>query len=148
VTVFEVLEASALAEHLRRSRWTYPLVNTGHLMGIALLVGAVVPMDLRLLRRAGGPDAAATIAFLRPFAVAGLILAAGCGALLFIAQAGEYLANGWFQAKMVLLTLALANAALHLRLGAASPRLQRLTALVSLAVWPAVLMSGRMIGYS
>lgn len=127
------LEATALAEHLRQSRWTYPLVNAGHVAGIALIIGAVIPMDLRLLRLVGGPDPAATVAFLRPFAVAGLVLAASCGVLLFIAQASDYLGNPWFQAKMALLGLALANAALHLRLDSAPPARQRLAAKVSLA---------------
>jgi len=34
---------------LRASRWVYPLVNAGHIAGIALLVGAILPRDLRLL---------------------------------------------------------------------------------------------------
>jgi putative intracellular protease/amidase len=148
IEVLTGLEATALAEHLRQSRWTYPLVNAGHVLGIALLVGAVVPMDLRLLRLVGGPDPAAAVAFLRPFAVAGLILAAVCGGLLFIAQANEYVGNRWFQAKMLLLALALTNAILHLRLGSAPPARQRLAAAVSLVLWPAVLLCGRMIGYS
>src|SRR3546814_3819020 len=34
---------------LRASRWVYPLVNTAHIAGIALLFGAIAPLDLRLL---------------------------------------------------------------------------------------------------
>src|SRR3546814_13778308 len=33
---------------LRASRWVYPLVNTAHIAGIALLFGAIAPLDLRL----------------------------------------------------------------------------------------------------
>jgi hypothetical protein len=131
----DLLQGSALAQHLRVSRWTYPLVNSGHLLGIALLVGAVVPMDLRALHLVRGPDLTA----LRGFAVAGLLLAMACGGLLFIASADDYLANGWFQTKM-----AVANALWHLR---ARPLPAR-AALVSLILWPAVLLAGRMIGYS
>ena len=137
------LEATALAQHLKASRWTYPLVNAGHVAGIALLLGAVVPMNLRRLGWVTGPDPAAVVAFLRPFAVAGLVLAAGCGALLFIAQAGDYAANLWFRLKMGLLALAMVNAAWHL---GALP--SRGVAALSLALWPLVLISGRMIGYS
>ena len=43
------VEASAVASFLRQSHWTYPAVNAAHLLGIALLVGAIVPMDLRLM---------------------------------------------------------------------------------------------------
>lgn len=34
---------------LRASRWVYPLVNTGHILGLALLFGAIIPLDLRML---------------------------------------------------------------------------------------------------
>ena len=43
------LQASELSQTLRSSIWLYPLVNTGHVVGIALLFGAIVPLDLRLL---------------------------------------------------------------------------------------------------
>jgi hypothetical protein len=142
VTLIEALEASVLAEHLRRSRWTYPLVNAGHIAGIALLFGAVVPMAVVSLR---DPRAARSlIRALRPFAVVGLLLAAGCGALLFIAQAGDYVGNRWFQAKLALIVLALVNAAWHLR----APDLSVPAALGSLVLWSAALVSGRMIGFS
>ena len=146
--ILEELEATGLAQHLRASRWTYPLVNTGHVVGIALLVGAVVPMDLRLLRLVPGPDPRAAVAFLRPFAVAGLVLAITFGGLLFLARAGEYATNPWFRTKMALLALAAVNAGLHLRLGTAHPILGQAVAVASLLLWPAVLLCGRMIGYS
>jgi hypothetical protein len=140
--VIEALEASALAEHLRRSRWTYPLVNAGHVAGIALLFGAVVPMAVESLRHGSG--AGALRQGLRPYAIAGLVLAVTCGALLFIAQAGEYLQNRWFLAKLALIALALANAALHLR---ATP-LPAHAALTSILLWAAVLVAGRMIAFA
>jgi hypothetical protein len=133
------LEATGLAQHLKASRWTYPLVNAGHVLGIALLVGAVLPMDVAVLRGRG----AAAVRLLRPWAVAGFALAAASGALLFITQAGDYLGSPWFRLKMALLAAALLNAALHLRAGTPSRR----AALISLVLWPCVLLSGRMIAY-
>ena len=142
MSLIEALEATALAEHLRRSRWTYPLVNAGHIAGIAMLFGAVVPMAVVSLR---DPRAARSlIRVLRPFAVAGLVLAVVCGALLFTAQAGDYVGNRWFQAKLALIVLALANAAWHLRAGALSAP----AALASILLWSAALVAGRMIGFS
>jgi hypothetical protein len=142
VTLIEVIEATALAEHLRQSRWTYPLVNAGHIAGIALLFGAVVPMAVTSMQKS--PTAPALIHTLRPFAMAGLIMAVVCGALLFIAQASDYVASRWFQAKLALIALALTNAAWHLR----RDRLPALAALASLLLWAAALVSGRMIGFS
>jgi hypothetical protein len=137
--VIDWLEATALAEHLRRSRWTYPLVNAGHILGIAVLIGALVPMQVQRLR---GLDP--MVGVLRPYAIAGLALTVGCGSLLFLAQAGEYLGNRWFQAKLALLALALTHAAWHLR----AKVIPVPTALASLGLWLAVLVAGRMIAFS
>ena len=98
-------------------------------------------MDLRLLR--GDPGAT----WLRPYAAAGLALAIGFGALLFVTQATDYVASAWFRAKMALLLVALANVALHPRLATLPDRRRRLAAGVSLAAWPGILLLGRMIGY-
>jgi hypothetical protein len=136
--VIEALEATWLAEHLRRSRWTYPLVNAGHILGIAILLGTVVPMQVQRLR--GGQP---RVRLLRPYAMAGLTLAVTCGALLFMAQAGEYLGNPWFQAKMALLAVALAHAAWHLRTEVIPVR----AAVASLVLWLMVLVAGRMIAF-
>ena len=142
------LEATALAQFLKASRWVYPLVNAGHILGVALLVGAVVPMDLRLLGLAGGPPPGEAAALLRPFAAAGLALAAACGAALFVTQAADYVANPWFGAKIAVVALATANAALHPRLATLPTARRRLAAAASLALWPLALLLGRMIGYS
>ena len=131
------LEATALAQFLKVSAWVYPLVNAGHILGIALLVGAVLPMDVALLR-----GDATLVSRLRPWAAAGLVLAVLCGLLLFITQASDYIVNHWFQAKIALVALTALNAVIHLRHTA------RHAALISLAAWPAALVCGRMIAYS
>ena len=72
---------------LRASRWDYPLVNAGHIAGIALLVGAIVPLALRLLGawRSVPLDLLARV--LQPVALAGLALAVLCGFLMFAVSA-------------------------------------------------------------
>ena len=47
--LFAALEGTALAQTLRGSRWVYAAVNTAHIFAIALLIGSVVPLNLRLL---------------------------------------------------------------------------------------------------
>lgn len=99
-------------------------------------------MDLRLLRGDRGA------LWLRPYAAAGLALAALCGALLFVTQAVDYAANGWFRAKLVVLALALANVAVHPRLADLPDDRRRIAAGLSLALWPVVVLLGRMIGFA
>ena len=137
------LEATALAQFLKASRWTYPLVNAGHILGIALLVGSVIPMDVAILR--GRASAAVTL--LRPWSVAGFLLALACGALLFVTQATDYVQSPWFLAKMAVLALAALNAAAHLRIDRFPPRQRRQAAIASLVLWPSALLLGRMIAY-
>ena len=141
------LEATTLAQFLKSSRWVYPLVNAGHIFGIALLVGAIVPLDLTLSGIVRRIDPAAATRLLLPFALAGLTLAIGFGALLFITQAGDYIRNPLFLSKMALLAIALASAALHFRIARYRADLGRLLALLSLMLWPVILLLGRLVGY-
>lgn len=150
------LEATALATSLRGSTFAYPLVNAGHIVGIALLFGAIAAFDLRLMGAWRGVPVAALARVLVPVAAAGLALAALAGSLLFIVKATDYAASAFFQAKMALLALGLANVAvyhaLRARAGpeAAAPGsivLRRLLGATSLTVWLAVLVLGRLVGY-
>lgn len=135
------LEATGLATALRKSVWVYPLVSAGHILGIALLLGSVIPMDVALLRHGQDRYAGAR----RFHAVAGLVLAALCGGLLFAVQATDYLRNPWFLAKIGLLVAALLVAALYL--SGISRGMPRRVAAASLLLWLAVLICGRLIGF-
>jgi hypothetical protein len=142
------IEATGPAQFLKASRWVYPFINAGHVLGIALLVGAVIPMSVRMAGFGRVPPLDQTLRLLRPFAVLGLLLAASCGLCLFITQASDYVRNGWFQAKMALIALATAHALVH------SAPSRDLTvprpgvAAISAGLWLSVLICGRMIGYS
>jgi hypothetical protein len=143
------IEAIPLAAHLRDSRWTYPAVNAAHILGLALLVGAIAPLDLRLMGAWRDTPLKPLAAILRPVAAAGAALAIVTGALLFSVSARDYAALPLFLAKMALVALGLANAALHAgpRLDALPPARQRLAGALSLTVWIAVLVCGRLVGY-
>ncbi|HXV80960.1 MAG TPA: hypothetical protein VEG60_13865, partial [Candidatus Binatia bacterium] len=104
------LEATALATALRHSVWSYPLVNTAHILGVALLVGSIVPMDLRLLGAWPSVPLAPLWAVLARTSGAGLVLAIVFGTLLFITRATEYIASSIFISKMVVVCLGATNA--------------------------------------
>ncbi|MBS9405059.1 hypothetical protein KG088_15650 [Halomonas sp. TRM85114] len=144
------LAATPLADWMRLSRWGYAGVNTLHVLGIALLIGAIVPLDLRLLglrRNIGLADAAS---LLQPLAIAGLVLAATSGVLLFLADPRGYASTPLFPLKLVLILMAVSNA-LALNFGAGLPgastaRLRLLGAL-SLILWLLVLCAGRFLAF-
>jgi hypothetical protein len=152
------LETTRLATALRGSTWAYPLINAGHLLGVAMLLGAIIPLDLRLLGFWPTAPLAALWRILTRTAAAGLCLALVCGALLFSARATAYAASGLFITKMSVVGVALFNVWLthrvvrrrqlltHRRSYEPSPRV-RAAALVSLLSWLSALFLGRLVGY-
>ena len=152
------LEASAFARQLRGSVWAYPLVNAGHIAGIALLVGSIIPLDLRVLGAWRSVPLGPLWRVLTRTAGAGLALAIACGSLLFITRATEYANSSFFVSKMIVVGVASANAfALH-ALGASRlapmrsavdhpPTRMRIAAGVSLVAWLSALTLGRLVGY-
>ncbi|HKY09891.1 MAG TPA: hypothetical protein VJQ55_16695 [Candidatus Binatia bacterium] len=147
------LESTALATSLRNSVWSYPLVNAAHILGVALLVGSIVPLDLRLLGAWRSAPVAPLWNILTRTAGAGLILAAIFGTLLFITRATEYVSSNLFAMKMIAISLGAVNAlALRMAFQARSnewklPFRLRFAAGFSLAAWVSALTLGRLVGY-
>jgi hypothetical protein len=90
------LEGLTIAQTLRVSRWGYVAVNAAHILGIALLVGAIVPLHLRFLGMWRSVSRQVLIRVLVPIAATGLGLAVVAGILLFSVRAGEYANVGFF----------------------------------------------------
>lgn len=142
-----------MARTLRGARWLYAVVNTAHIMGIALLIGAIVPLNLRLL--GWWPDVSRTglTRVLVPVAATGLAMAVLAGGLLFSVRAREYTGVGFLQAKLALVMVGTLTAlALHWRHGllldsAGNARLAA-HAMLSLLCWPAALICGRLIAFA
>lgn len=146
----QALEGLALAEWLRMSRWGYAAVSALHVFGIALLVGAIVPLNLRLLGAWRSIDLASLYRVLARVAATGLLLAAVSGALLFSARASEYAALELFGFKLLLIATGTVHAlALHFRSAFpdVSSARQWLAGVISLTLWPAVLVCGRLLAF-
>lgn len=149
----QALEATGLAQALRMSRWGYAGLSAAHILALALLVGAILPLDLRLMGAWPRIPRAMLARVLVPFAALGLLLAMATGALLFSVRATEYAALGVFQLKLGLVAAGtLAALTLHAAhgwqlVGAPCARL-RLHALVSASCWLGALVCGRLIGFA
>lgn len=152
-----VLEGAELAQALRHSVWVYPLVNAAHLLGVALLLGAIVPLDLRLLGAWSSVPVGPLWRVLTQTATVGLVLAIVFGALLFVTRASEYAASGLFLTKMLVVAAATINAVALRLIGAGDlphadptrgmPRHARVAGAVSLLAWVTALVLGRLVGY-
>lgn len=149
--IFAALEQAAPIAALRESTYAFPLVNALHIIGIALLFGSIVALDLRLLgwRRDAGPAEGFT-RLLVPVAIAGLLLAIPAGMLMFATDARAYAASPLFQAKMVVIALAVGNALwlrTTLRRGPTPQLWQSVAAAASILLWLGAIVLGRLVGY-
>ena len=134
---------------LTSSPWAYPALEVAHLCGIALLLGNLVLLEMRVFGRGAGLDVRALASLSLGIAAAGFLLAAVSGLLMFASQAAELLTNRTFTLKMVLLMLAGCNAAwFHGRdsLGRLDA-VARLQMVASSLIWLAVVVCGRWIAY-
>ena len=135
----------ALAAH----PWAYPALEVIHLLGVALLLGNLTLLELRVFGLAPELPTQALARLSLGLAAVGFGLAATSGLLMFATQAADLLANRLFTLKMLLLFAAGCNAAwFHGRgsLDRLDP-LARLLMLVSTLIWLAVIACGRGIAY-
>ena len=142
------LEASALGVLARSEGWTYAIANTLHILGVAMLFGAILAYDLRVLGAVRALPLSAVAALLLPIARLGFGIAALSGVLLLAADASHVALNPAFQVKAVLISLALLNVlAFHVLARHDGGGVLRASAAASLALWPAVIACGRLIAY-
>ena len=134
---------------LKSSAWAYPALEVMHIFGIALLLGNLVLLELRVFGRGAQLDIKALASLSLGIAGVGFSLAATSGLLMFASQAAELLTNRAFTLKMILLILAGCNAAwFHGR--ASLDKLDgvaRLQMVISTLIWLAVITCGRWIAY-
>lgn len=147
------LEGTTVAGTLRVSRWGYAAVNAAHIFGIALLVGAIVPLNLRIFGLWRNIPRRLLVRVLVPVAATGLALAVIAGFLLFSVRAREYAGVGFLQMKLALVAVGTLSAlALHgahgfLLENASDTRLAG-HATISMLCWPGALICGRLIAFA
>jgi hypothetical protein len=149
------LSATPVSAALKASATLYLVVNAVHILAIGLVVGAILPLDLRLVGLVRAAPVAAIGPLLSRTAAAGIALALVTGLCLFSVRPAEYAGNPAFLAKVMLVALGIANAALlHMRRGwreaieTDTPGLAlRVQAVISLAIWMSAVLAGRWIAF-
>ncbi|UKV12992.1 DUF2214 domain-containing protein [Thalassospiraceae bacterium SW-3-3] len=149
------VEASPLATALRSPGPFYMLVNAAHILGLSLLIGAIVPLDLRLVGIIRRPDIRVIGPFLSRAAGCGFLLVLLTGPALWSVNALEYLDNTAFRWKMLLVALGIATIVIqhvapgwrHAITTGRITRPTRIMAALSLLIWPSALLAGRWIGF-
>jgi hypothetical protein len=134
---------------LRTHPFAYPALEVVHIIGIALLLGNLVLLELRVFGFGKTLPVKDLARLALMLVVCGFGLVAFSGLLMFASQAGELLANRAFTLKMLLLTLAACNAAwFHGRDSLMKlDVLAKLQTFASTLIWIAAIFCGRWIAY-
>jgi len=151
------IEEGGIGSAMRDSLWLFPVVETVHIVGFAILVGAIIAFDLRILGVSKRISVRLLARHLLPWSLAALLLIIPTGVMMFASEASDLVGNRAFVTKMLLLMLAGANAAAF-HLGSfrdaelwdqntSSPPGAKLHALASILIWVGVITCGRFIAY-
>jgi hypothetical protein len=151
---FQWFETTTLGETIKSTSWAFAVIESVHLLGLAVIGGAVLMLDLRLLgfglRRQAIPDVAREA---QPWLVGSLAVMLVTGFALFASEATKCYYSTPFWVKMTSLALAIAfTFTVRRRVSMESARVRpvvlKLVALVSLTLWFGVGAGGRWIGFS
>ena len=153
------LQGTGLAARIRDSLFVFPLLESAHVIGLAVVFGTIAVIDLRLLGVASTERSFQRIASdVLKWTWAAFALTAVTGSLMFMTNAVVYFHNVSFRTKIALLALAGVNMLVfELTAGRTisrwdqapeAPPIGRAVATLSLVIWVAVIFAGRIIGFT
>jgi Family of unknown function (DUF6644) len=152
--VFKFFDKSWIATVISDSRWLFPAIEAVHIVALALLFGALLMLNLRLLGITLTNKPVAQLSReLAPWVLCSLIIILTSGFMLFSSEALKAYASVPFQVKMLFLFAAiLFHYTVTTRITKADeagirPLWNKVVAIVSLALWLGVGIGGRGIGF-
>jgi hypothetical protein len=161
VAPFQVWLVSVLGQDspiatFMRTAWGWPLMESLHFMGLSVLVGAIAFFDLRLLG-VGSRIPVAAAQRLVNWGLAGFAVSILTGLTFLLTEPDQYIYNPAFHLKVLFIAIAGANAGLFavLPFGRQLPSVPsppvpvsaRVIASVSLTLWIAIIVAGRLITF-
>jgi len=159
IGLVQQLEASPVGEWMRTSVNAMPVVESAHVLAIAVVFGSILIVDARLLGLLDKRRSYTVVSGeLLPWTWAAFAVAVITGFLMFTANATTYYDNTPFRLKMLAILAAGINMAVfHLFTGRraaewefapSAPRGARIAAGLSIAIWTCVIFLGRWIGFT
>ena len=155
----QTLQDSGFAVALSSSGYLYPIIEGTHVLSLALAVGTIIWIDLRLAGIAmRGQSFSRLYAASMPVLLVGFGLMMLTGLLLFAARAADVWSSGYFRVKLILLALCLINVLVyHFVINrdvarwdtdVVPPLRARISGLASLVLWFSVVTAGRLMAYN
>ena len=141
-------EATSLGRTIRNSEYAFPMIEFVHLAGLALIGGAVLIVDLRLLGFGLKKTSVAQLARdAQPYVTGSLIVMLVTGIALYSSEATKCYASAAFWIKMVCLLLAMIFTYTVKKNVAARDHENKLVGAFSILLWFGVAWGGRWIGF-
>ena len=150
------LENTALGLWVAQSIWGYPIVLSSHAVGMAIVVGTVVMISLRLLGFARDMPIT-SFNNLSVVAGAGVLLNVLSGLALFSGDPTKFFYHPVFWIKILLIILGVLSVWWALRIARLTrdvstgklevPVDAKVFAFLSLVFWPGAIIAGRLIAY-
>jgi len=148
------IAAWPVSRAINESSWIFALVQAFHLLSLAVLAGAVLMVDLRLLGKGFSNQPTATVARdARPWLLGSIVAMVLTGIPQFISLAPKEYESTYFRWKMLLLLVVLIYTFTIKRLVAYAPEgrfgggVSAVVALVSIGLWASIAINGRLIGF-
>ena len=159
MSFFEWLQETDISIAIRESRMLFPVLEGSHVLALALSVGIIVILDLRLVGWGMRSTPVSRIfENLRPWALFGFVIMFVTGILLFISEPVKCATTPSFLIKLVLLAFAGVNALVFDRgiypgvarwdTAAAVPVPAKFAGAASLFLWFAIIFLGRWTAYA
>ena len=160
VGLLEWLQQTSVSVGIRESTWTYPIIESAHVLGLCLFLGFAMLWDLRLLnitlRRVPVSDVQARV---MPWTNVGFVIMLISGVLLVWSEPLRFYGNIFFRLKLIALVLAGANAGFFHFFTAGkrliewdsspiSPTSAKVAGILSLFLWACIVVFGRFIAYN
>jgi hypothetical protein len=154
LSFFQWCEASALGTAIRDSQWLFPVIEAVHLLGLALMGGLVLLVDMRLMGLAMPRKPVAALAReIEPWLISALAVMLTTGLLLYTSEPTKLYYNAAFWMKMgflasaIIFTFTVRRTVLAADAARVRPVWGRLVALISILLWAGVGIGGRAIGF-
>lgn len=155
LSFFKWCEQGRIGTGIRESTWMFPTIEAIHLIGLGLVAGSVLIVDLRLLGLGLVRQPADQLAEdAEPWLIGSVTLMIVTGTLLFLSEATKCYYSGPFWIKMtclflvLLFTFTVRRYAIRTKRTALHPVLAKVIALISLGLWFGVGFGGRWIGFN
>lgn len=148
--IFQFIESLPIITAFRGSIWAYPIVSWMHVLGISILFGSIFGADLGLLGVAPHLSPRPVQSTLSRIGIFGFCVTTISGTVLLAPAIREYVTNGYFAIKMIVILLAGINALILYRVFhkiETGSKLVTISAGISIVLWLTVLFCGRMLAF-